>query len=358
MDDGNFDLGRFIIDFDPTVPRLSSAFGIVGVSLESALPKPVPWPNDQAPVGMPLKEPISDQDDLSKFHGYDAIIVTWTAAEASALAAMFSPGYPTSSWYNYRHGIEKYVPMVTGHKAPFNDHAHDMAKYYHSLGLYFPCRIGNAKVLLFKSGLHMAYDGPATPVFNLMCELMLVVKPKIFITTGTGGGIGADVSLGDVIIASKVKFNCKQQFAKESWAKDTYTTSKMPTGSLSALTPALTSINASRISGARPHPKFFSADSSIVTTDFFAYDDTTNHFELQGLGQCCDMGDAMVARAWAGRDDIKFYAIRNASDPQIPNPTKDMAIAGKAAASIYARYGGLTTAASVLACWAIIQGDQ
>lgn len=353
-----FDLDKFILNFDPATPKFTTEFSVP--AFESALPKTVPWPKGLAPSAAPLKIAPSSKDDLSRFNGYDAIVVTWTAAEASALAALFSPGYPTASWYVYQHGSESYVPLVTGHKAPFNDHAKDMARYYHSMGLYFPCRIGNAKVLLFKSGLHLAYDGPATPVFKLMGELAQVVKPKIFITTGTGGGIGKDVSLGDVIIADNVKFNCKQQFAKESWAKGSFYTSKLPAGALDALVSergaALTSVNASRIPWARGIPKFFSgADSTIVTTDFFAYDDSTNHFGLQGLGQCCDMGDAMVARALHAFHDIRFYAIRNASDPQIPNPANDMAAAGKQAASIYARYGGLTTAASVLASWAIIQ---
>jgi nucleoside phosphorylase len=363
MDD--FDLGKFILNFDPAAPQqkspgldglfLSNAFLEAGLELGSALPKLVPWPKGQAPTAVPLKVAPSPKDDLSKFRGYDAIVVTWTAAEASALAALFTPGYPTASWYVYQHGSENYIPLVTGSKAPFRDHAKDMARYYHSMGLYFPCKIGNKKVLLFKSGLHLAYDGPATPVFKLMGELADVVKPKVFITTGTGGGISKDIVLGDVVIAGKVNFDCKQQFAKESWAKTSFSTAKLPAGALRALTSDLTGVNATLIPGARPSPKFFSgSEGTIVTTDFFAYDDSTNHYGLQGLGQCCDMGDAMVARALHAFPGIKFYAIRNASDPQIPNPTKDMAAAGKQAASIYARYGGLTTAASVLASWAII----
>jgi phosphorylase superfamily protein len=356
MDDDS-DLGRFILDYDPTIHQPAS--DALNEPLGSALPKPVPWPKGLEPVAEPLAHAPSPKDDLSKFKGYDAIVVTWTAAEASALSEMFSPGYPTSSWYQYQNNVESYIPLVTGAKAPFNDRAHSMARYYHTLGLYFPCRIGKAKVLLFKSGLHLAYDGPATPVFKLMKDLAYVVNPKMFITTGTGGGIGKDVSLGDVIIAGTVKFDCKQQFAKESWAKSAFLTSSLPKDALPALVFALTSVNASRIPGARAKPKFFTGlNDTIVTTDFFAYDDSTNHFGLQGLGQCCDMGDAMVARALHDFPNIKFYAIRNASDPQIDNPTKDMATAGKQAASIYARYGGLTTAASVLATWAIIQGEQ
>jgi len=357
----HFDIDDFILNFDPAAPQGRFVGGRLGAELvtaEAALPHPVPWPSGLAPSAAPLSHPPSGEDDLSKFHGYDAIVVTWTAAEASALASLFTPDYPTASWYEYRHAVDGYVPLVTGAKAPFNDTTADMARYYHSLGLYFPCKIGEAKVLLFKSGLHLDYDGPATPVFRLMGELAQTVAPKVFITTGTGGGIGEDVKLGDVVIAGTVQFDCQTQFARESWSKASFTASKLPPGALEALVPSLTSVNASRIVGARPNPKFFSAaDDKIVTTDFFAFDDSTNHYGLQGLGRVCDMGDAMVARALQAFPDIQWYAIRNASDPQIPNPSGDIKTAGDQAGAIYARYGGLTTAASALAAWAIIQAS-
>jgi Phosphorylase superfamily len=355
----HFDVDDFILNFDPAAPQARFRGGRLGAELvtaEAALPKPVPWPNGLAPTPAPLSSPPPETSDLSRFHGYDAIVVTWTAAEASALASLFTPGFPTSAWYEYRHGIDAYIPLVTGVKAPFNDSSAEMKRYYHSLGLYFPCKIGEARVLLFKSGLHLDYDGPATPVFKLMGELAETVAPKVFITTGTGGGIGTDVKLGDVVIAGTVRFDCKTQFAGESWAGASFVPSKLPPGALEALTPALTGVNATRIPGARPHPRYFSAaNDTIVTTDFFAFDDSSNHFGLQGLGQACDMGDAMVARALQTFPHIQWYAIRNASDPQISNPSDDIKTAGEEAAKIYGRYGGLTTAASVIAAWSIIQ---
>ncbi|SDT12748.1 hypothetical protein [Bradyrhizobium canariense] len=354
-----FNIDDFILNFDPAAPQarfLSGRLGAELVTAEAALPRQVPWPNGLAPTAMPLSKQPSETDDLSKFHGYDAVVVTWTAAEASALASLFTPAFPTASWYEYRHAVNTYIPLVTGAKAPFRDTAADMTRYYHSLGLYFPCTIGQAKVLLFKSGLHLDYDGPATPVFKLMSELAQTVAPKVFITTGTGGGIGTDVKLGDVVIAGTVRFDCQDQFAKESWSKASFTPSKLPPGALEALVPSLTGVNAARIVGARPNPKYFSAaNDTIVTTDFFAFDDSTNHFGLQGFGQVCDMGDAMVARALQAFPDIQWYAIRNASDPQISNPSNDIKAAQEQAAAIYARYGGLTTAASALAAWSIIQ---
>jgi nucleoside phosphorylase len=233
-----------------------------------------------------------------------------------------------------------------------------MARYYHSLGLYFPCRIGQSRVLLIKSGLHLDYDGPACPVRQLMAEIVQAVIPKLFITTGTGGGIGEEVALGDVVLAGKTRFDCTTQFKNESWATASYQTSPMPAGALSAITPALTSVNAARVVGGRTNPEMWaSPQDAIVTTDFFGFDDSTDYYKLQGLGQCCDMGDAMVGQALQAFPNLKWHAIRNASDPQIPNPDNNIEKANQQAEQIYSKYGVFTTAASVIATWAVIQAS-
>ena len=122
------------------------------------------------------------------------------------------------------------------------------------------------------------------------------------------------------------------------------------------MTSDLLSVNAALIAGARPTPMVYSSRTdAVVTTDFFAFDDSTNHYGLRGLGQACDMGDAMVANALQSISGLSFYSVRNASDPQIPNPSGNISEASKQAALIYAKYGGLTTAASLIATWAIIQ---
>ena len=202
------------LNYDPAAPQqrfrdagLEAAF----LSPSEQLPKAPDWPEGGAPQAVPLTPAPSETDDLTRFRGYDAVVVTWTSAEASALAALMTPSQPINTWYEYRHGIDAYIPLVTGKDAPFNDSSAEMQRYYHSLGLYFPCQIGNAKMLLIKSGLHLAYDGPATPVRKLMAEIATAVKPKVFITTGTSGGIGADVLLGDVIVGGKVRFDCTTQ---------------------------------------------------------------------------------------------------------------------------------------------------
>ena len=62
----------------------------------------------------------------------------------------------------------------------------------------------------------------------------------------------------------------------------------------------------------------------------------------------------MVGQALQAHPGLKWFAIRNASDPQMPNPSNDIEAANKAAAEIYSKYGAFTTAASVIASWAVI----
>jgi hypothetical protein len=347
------------LNYDPSAPQqrfrdmgLEAAFATPSAQLPTA----PPWPAGGAPTPIVLTPAPKPTDSLSRFKGYDAVVVTWTAAEAAALAALFTPGHTISEWFEYRHGIAAYLPLVTGAKSPFNDSSSEMARYYHSLGLYFPCQIGSAKVLLFKSGLHLAYDGPATPVKKLMAEIAEAVGPKIFITTGTAGAIGADVLLGDVVAGGSVRFDCTGQFEAEPWHDEAFTPSPIPAGVLDSIDPALLALNAARVPNARPTPKIWHGPTdAIVTTDIFAFDDSTDHYKLQGLGRVCEMGDAMVAMALQGMDNIAWHAIRNASDPQIPNPENNIEKADQQAAQIYAKYGGLTTAASVIATWAVIR---
>jgi hypothetical protein len=351
-----FDLDDLILNYDPEKPPPRFAglgLDAMTASFDARLPRPVPWPNSP-PTAVPLNPPPKETDSLARFSGYDAVVMTWTAAEAAALAALFTPNHLPSQWYEYRHGVNDYIPLVTGGRAPFNDKQADMARYYHSLGLYYPCTIGKAKVLLFKSGLHLAYDGPHTPLKKLVTELAQTIKPKVVITTGTGGGIGKTTALGDIAIAPIIKFDCTTQFKSEPWAKATYKSSPLPSGALKAITPALLDVNASRLPGA-PTPKIWSKNAdAIVTTDFFGFDDSTDHYGLQGLGRVCEMGDAMVGQALQPFSAIKWYAIRNASDPQIANPSGDMRAANKEAGQIYTKYGPFTTAGSAIATWAVI----
>jgi nucleoside phosphorylase len=350
------DVEDIILNYDPEAPPArfrAAGLPAAEAPLSARMPHPVPWPRN-APTATPLSPAPAETSSLERFAGYDAVVMTWTAAEAAALAALFTPNHLPSQWYEYRHGVADYVPLVTGPRAPFKDKQPDMARYYHSLGLYFPCTIGRAKVLMFKSGLHLDYDGPAAPLKKLVAEIAQTVRPKVLITTGTAGGIGKDTGLGDVVIAQAVKFDCTTQFKSQPWAKASYAASPLPGRALGEITPALLKVNAAALSGS-PTPKVrHGAADAIVTTDFFGFDDSTNHYKLQGLGRACEMGDAMVFQALEDFRDVKRYAIRNASDPQIANPNGDIRAAENQAGQIYTKYGAFTTAGSAIATWAVI----
>jgi len=360
------------LNYDPEAPkaRFMAALPEAAKASSSArLPKGVPWPAGLAPTPKPVAPAPAETDDLSRFAGYDAIVVTYTSAEAAALAALFTPGYPVASWYEYRYDIADYIPIVTGSKAPFNSTDAEDQRYYHSLGLYFPCTIGTKKVLLFKSGLHLDYDGIGAgnviPFNKMLTQMIGTVKPKMFITTGTGGGIGSDVQLGDVVAAGKTLFDATSQFKAQTWAHASYATTALPAGALALVTPALTSVNAAKVAAAKPIagravPKIWSgAGTAIVTTDVFAFDTSSNQpYSLQGLGQTCDMGDAMVGQTLQQFPNVAWYAVRNASDPQIPEPAGvTYTEADKEAGNIYKDYGAFTTAASAIVSWAIIAGS-
>jgi hypothetical protein len=354
-------IGSFLIANDPEQPELQ--FASLEMAVASPLaqlpvplkPDPVPWPAGKVPTPQPLLPPPDEKDDLTKFQGYDAVVVTWTSAEANTLATLFTPGHPVSTWYEYRYNNIDYIPLVTGNAAPFNDTDPRSKRYYQSMGLYFPCTIGTTKVLLFKSGLHFVYDGPGFPVKKLMREIYDVVRPKVFITTGTGGAIGKDVLLGDVVIAPKIKFDCYTQYKDRPFHDQEFATSGLPAGMLTNMPNDILKVNGARVDGGNAVPKMWAdTDSCIVTTDTFAYDNAQNTDHLQGLGRACDMGDAMVAMALNGIPGLQFYAIRNASDPQMSVPDKDQPDITKTSFGIYNYWGGVTTAASVIATWCII----
>jgi len=67
----------------------------------------------------------------------------------------------------------------------------------------------------------------------------------------------------------------------------------------------------------RPSPNALA--SSVVTTDFFDFDTSDNHYGLQGLGDVSAMGDAILGlvSSQKGASSPRWLAMRNVSDPQI-----------------------------------------
>jgi nucleoside phosphorylase len=363
-------LARHILEFDPRAPAdrvftsaaITEALGVPGTvgaerlaqpaaapaAQAAAVPllSPIPWPADLAPVPAPLAPAPGPDDPLP---AADVLVVTWTVAEAEALADVLTPGQPRLQWYIYGRGYQEYVPLIRP-GAP--------ARHYGRLGVYAVTEIGGLRVVCVKSDLHLSQDGPDLPVRRLWAQIISEATPRLVVTTGTAGGIGADTELGDVVATSTARFDCQKTFANATFAEATYTdpATHNPATQDQAVMDALFAANSARIPASRPAQIW--AASQVITTDFFAFDDTTDHYGLQAAdpaARAVEMGDAVLGLVATTdlADPPPWVIIRNASDPQIDG-SLTLPQQAATAARIYEKYGYWTTVNSAIATWASI----
>jgi nucleoside phosphorylase len=347
-------LARHIITFDPDQPE-DRLFAASTVEARAPLSH-IPWPSGLAPQTVNSPTPTSPQHTLPRA---DVLVVTWTVAEAKALADVLTPGHGSEEWQAYRHRFDSHYAPLLRNGAP--------ALVSNRLGIYAQCEIGKSKVLCMKSDLHLSQDGPHLPVRDLWKQIITESQAKLVITTGTAGGVGAQIALGDVIVSKTVQFDCHKTFKKAPFAQATYTDANGHGATSSHFDVAVKSLipaNASRLpAGGRPPtilPAGESAGANVLTTDFFAFDDTTDSYGLRAYdpsARAVEMGDAVLGLVCA--EDIHkppaWVIVRNASDPQIDG-SRELKEQASEAAHIYEKYGYWTTLGSAIACWAVIAG--
>lgn len=344
-------LARHILTFDPDQPERRL------VPDEPLLPvihlDPIPWPAGLAPTPITGEPAPKQAHPLPKV---DVVVVTWTVAEAKALADVLTPGIPSTSWTPYRHQWASYVPKIRK-GAP--------ALQAKALGAYQLTQIGSKQVLCFKSELHLSQDGPQLPIRDPWKQIITETGAGLVITTGTAGGIGADTALGDVIVSKTVRFDCTRTFKNQPFAQSAYTDRRRGGSRSSHLKLAeqtLLQVNASQLpAGSRqPRIRIHSArrPAEVLTTDFFAFDDAENSYGLRTYdpaARAVEMGDAVLGLV--ATTDLEsppaWVCVRNASDPQMPQGAT-LSDEAKQAAQIYEHYGYLTTVGSAITCWALI----
>ena len=313
--------------------------------------RPIAWPAGMAPIPTPLPSPPGRDARLTQF---DYVVVTWTVEEAKCLADTLTPGHDSQTdWYDYARNFEQdFVPLIRK-GAP--------ALESKRLGSWFPTRIANKPVACFKFDLHMSQDGPKLPVAKLWQQVIAETRPKFIITTGTAGGIGPVMELGDTVIASQVRFDCLHEFKNAPFHASIFACPRVSTANQSTATQHCKA-NAGHLPLASRSPKIFTAPAAgvspldVVTTDFFAFDDSNNDYGRQGLGAAVEMGDAVLGMVIEkmGSGAPRWATVRNASDPQIDAKGLTLKEAGIKAAQIYERLGYLTTISSAIACWALV----
>jgi hypothetical protein len=235
------------------------------------------------------------------------------------------------------------------------------------LGAYWATTIGKQKVVVFKSDSHLSQDTkkvPATPGalpnYEVWKQIIEEVRPKLVITTGTAGGIGKQCQVGDVIVSPIVRFDCLK-WLKKAQFHEAHFEDGAPSTRFFSQAKTLFKANADQLprDNKRP-PKIMRSSkltSAVLTTDFFGFDTSDNHYGLKDLGAVSEMGDAVLGLVTSQMDKApRWVAVRNVSDPQI-KAAGTLKQQAAIAAQIYKGFGRWSTVCSALVCWALIAAE-
>lgn len=342
------DFQREIIDFDSESP---AGLQFLSYSTATGLSRftDIAWPKGLAPATGP--KPRGGRG--SPLPRADVLVVTWTVDEGHALSRVLTPGKDSRNDYvPYTHNFAT-ISKKMRRGCP--------ALEAGRLGAYWTTAIAKKSVVVFKSDSHMSQDGPELPNIDVWRQMIEEVRPKLVITTGTGGGIGKQFEVGDVIVSSIVRFDCTAKFKKEPFAHAHYSSAPAKTSHF-ATARSLFKANAAQLpkDNKRP-PKIVTVGpkalhSSVVTTDFFGFDTSDNHFHLRGLGDLSEMGDAVLGLVAKEMHTAapRWLAIRNVSDPQINARGLTLKQQEQMAAQIYKGFGRWSSVCSAITCWASI----
>ena len=188
---------------------------------------------------------------------------------------------------------------------------------------YWTTTIGGKKVVVFKSDSHMSQDGPQLPNIDVWMQIIEEVQPRLVITTGTAGGIGKQFEVGDVIVSPIVRFDCTSEVQERALHSGSLFEQSAETNILWRARNAFQGERRAAAQGQHAAAQYRRVAptrlaSSVVTTDFFGFDTSDDHYHLQGLGDVSEMGDAVLGLvASDGANAPRWVAVRNVSDPQI-----------------------------------------
>jgi nucleoside phosphorylase len=340
---------------------------------EGSYAENIPFPKGLAPVPKPITPAPAHSASLPKA---DVIAMMDTSAESAAMADVLTPGHRPTTWYPYAKNFERYLPQI-GPDGP--------SRESHSLGSYFMTNIGNLKVLVYKTELHMHEDAKklpngsySLPIKDALKQIIGDAKPKVFLTTGTAGGVYCSMHLGDVMVSRAAEFYCMMDFASAPFNHRSFQSKwTIPTKYLAEAEKLMQSFAGHLTGQSEPHgtpPDRNCACSSpgyptniyldgthdipafhpILTTDFFEFGTSTNN--LEKLGMAVEMDDACLGLACSElKSPPRWACVRNMSDPAI-NGKLEFKQQENCAEYYYTKFGYWTTVMSALTTWAIIAG--
>ena len=287
------DFQREIIDFDSEGPE-GAAFFAFSTATGLSRFTDIPWPKSLAPK----TDSVARKGAGGALPKADVLVVTWTVDEGHALSRVLTPGKDSRNDYvPYRHNFAK-ISKKMRKGCP--------ALQAGRLGAYWTTSIAGTKVVIFKSDSHLSQDvkraptaGQTLPNEDVWRQIIAEVNPTLVITTGTAGGIGTQCEVGDVVVSRIVRFDCQNWLKKEPFAAAVYRDGAVKTKYF-AKARMLFKANSGQLppDNARP-PKIVVATKdgqAVLTTDFFGFDTSDDHWKLQGSGLVSEMGDAVLGR--------------------------------------------------------------
>jgi hypothetical protein len=345
---------REIIDFDSESTEGKEFFAFTTATGLSRF-EDITWPAKLAPKTASKAGGIA-RGPLPKA---DVLVVTWTVDEGHALSRVLTPGKDSRNDYqSYKHNYAKIARKMQNGSPARN------AK---RLGAYWTSTIGGKKVVVFKSDSHLSQDTRTLPTgngtlpnFDVWDQIIREVQPKLVITTGTAGGIGTQFEVGDVVVSPIVRFDGIKWLKPAPFHDAIYKNGAVKTKFFAAAR-KLFKTNAGRLPPDNTRlPKIIRSArpaTSVVTTDFFGFDTSDDHYKLHGLGDVSEMGDAVLGLVVSKmKDPPRWVAVRNVSDPQI-KAEGTLAHQAQVAAQIYKGFGRWSTVCSAIVCWALIAAE-
>jgi nucleoside phosphorylase len=331
----------------------------------------IPWPKGLAPRADPITPSPSKNGRLPRA---DAIAMMDTDAEAEAMSDVFTPDhYFKTDWYTYARDFDSYQGQFGPNSATWD------APY---LGKYYVVYVGKLKVIVYKTNLHMHDDSKkmpdgsySLPLKQMLRQIIDEARPRLFLTTGTAGGVYPKLQEGDVMVTRAAHFLCTEDYAKAKFNGKTYkskwTVPKQYAGTAHKL---MRKYAKNLIGKGTPPSKQCSTNDSndypvdiyfdgegiippyhpILTTDSFMFGTSKN--KLYQKGVAVEMDDAVLGLVCKEMEKPPLWAsVRNYSDPCI-NGDLPYDEQKKCADFYYDEYGYWTTVMSGITSWAILAG--
>jgi nucleoside phosphorylase len=344
----------------------------------------------------------------------DVVVITWTAAEWSALDHVFLNSSGTRlpgarDWQNGWYPYMREAPPIPPPPPPAEPAAQALLVANAALakppgpppplwGLYSMVEIesfgGPLRVLLFKSNSHLAHAPGLSALAEMTARIIREVQPRYLYSIGTAGGTRIDQKLGDVVLTNcgsiELKneinkayfdwngktFTCADWFAPDlriAAARDnlffslanvvTYPALQALVGKLHEQVPGSHAVTLDDVINEAMLPERLRTSdvlpmkgTPLLSTDYYFIADATDAENYSFL----EMDDAVLAKV-SVEMGVKCAFARNISDPIVPSVGADGTplapeVRKRWSGLIYETYGLYTSANGAVATWATLAG--